>query len=309
MERHGGKEKNLRWKTAVPLPGNNSPVVWKDRVFLSGADENRREVYCFDAESGKLLWQKAVPATPQSSAKPERPPDAGYAAPTVATDGRRVFAIFANGDLAGFDMNGNLAWSKSLGIPESTYGYASSLTMYKNLLIVQFDQGDEKESEIETFCVRFRHGRNRLAGRSQSAELLGLADRDPRRRPRSNRHRGQSLGDRLRSPRTARKYGGRNACGSDVGPSPTFAAGKVFTANDGTYLSAIPADGQGDVTEKILWKGEDGMPDTCSLLANEQFVLLLDSDGTLTCYDAEKGDKLWEESFDEGGSSSPSFVG
>ena len=49
----------------------------------------------------------------------------------------------------------------------------------------------------------------------------------------------------------------------------------------------------------MLWKGEDGLPDTCSPLATEEFVFLLTSSGTLTCYDAVKGGKLWEEDFDE----------
>ena len=32
------------WKTAIPLPGASSPVVWEERVFLTGANEQRREV-------------------------------------------------------------------------------------------------------------------------------------------------------------------------------------------------------------------------------------------------------------------------
>ena len=40
--------KNILWKTPVPLPGMSSPVVWADRVFLSGASKDRREVYCLD---------------------------------------------------------------------------------------------------------------------------------------------------------------------------------------------------------------------------------------------------------------------
>jgi outer membrane protein assembly factor BamB len=301
------KEKNLRWKAAVPLPGNNSPVVWKDRVFLSGADENRREVFCFNAKSGKLNWRKAVPATPQSSAKMPRPPDAGYAAPTVATDGRRVFAIFANGDLAGFDMNGGLAWSKSLGIPDSTYGYASSLTMCKNLLIVQLDQGSEKESKSKLYAFDSASGKivwqvdRKVPNSWASPIVIRTAGRDQivtAAKPWVIAY----------DPKDGKEIWRANCLQGEIGVSPTFAAGTVFTANDGANLSAIPADGQGDVTAKIRWKGEDGMPDTCSPLANEQYVLLLTSDGTLTCYDEEKGDKLWEESFDEGGSSSPSFV-
>ena len=60
----GATGEGIRWKTAVPLPGVNSPVVWEDRVFLTGATAERREVYCFDADSGELLWQQAVAAPP-----------------------------------------------------------------------------------------------------------------------------------------------------------------------------------------------------------------------------------------------------
>ena len=37
------------WKASVPLPGKNSPIVWNDRVFLSGANKQKRQVFCFDA--------------------------------------------------------------------------------------------------------------------------------------------------------------------------------------------------------------------------------------------------------------------
>ena len=90
---------------------------------------------------------KGSASHPQSAAKaPKVNEDTGYAASTAATDGRRVFAIFANGNLAAFDFNGNLAWSKSLGIPDNAYGHASSLVTYKNLLIVQFDQGTSEKA-------------------------------------------------------------------------------------------------------------------------------------------------------------------
>ena len=40
------------------------------------------------------------------------------------------------------------------------------------------------------------------------------------------------------------------------------------------------------------------MPDTCSPLATSEYVFLLASYGTLTCYDAKKGEMLWEQEFD-----------
>jgi outer membrane protein assembly factor BamB len=94
----------------------------------------------------------------------------------------------------------------------------------------------------------------------------------------------------------------------DIGPSPTFAAGKVFVANESTALSAVRANGQGDVTaSNIIWKAEDGLPDICSPLANDEYVFLL-SYSVLTCYDTEKGDQLWTEDFNEDCKSSPSMA-
>jgi outer membrane protein assembly factor BamB len=303
--------KNIRWKTPVPLPGNNSPVVWKDRVFLTGADEKRREVYCFDSASGKLLWQKQAPGTAESTAKvPEVMEATGFAAPTAATDGLRVFAIFANGDLAAYDFNGKLAWSKSLGIPENQYGHASSLATYKNMLIVQFDQGSrDKPPKSKLFAFDSATGKTiwqtdrpvhnswpspiviRAAGRDQ---IITAAD------PWVIAYDANDGKEIWRA----------NCLQQDVGPSPAYAAGKVYVANEAPALSAIRADGQGDVTAThIVWKGEENLPDVCSPLASDRFVFLLDSYGTLTCYDAEKGDLLWAEEFEEVCSSSPAMAG
>ena len=57
----GATGKGILWKTAVPLPGNNSPVIWNDRIFLCGATEQKQEVYCYDANAGRLLWTGDVP--------------------------------------------------------------------------------------------------------------------------------------------------------------------------------------------------------------------------------------------------------
>ena len=76
-------------------------------------------------------------------------------------------------------------------------------------------------------------------------------------------------------------------------------------------MLAIRADGSGDVTTNhVLWKGEDNTPDICSPLATEEFVFLLTSEGMVTCYDAHKGEKLWEHDLNDFKChSSPSLVG
>ena len=35
-------------KSPIPKHGYNSPVIWGDKIFISGADNTTREVYCYN---------------------------------------------------------------------------------------------------------------------------------------------------------------------------------------------------------------------------------------------------------------------
>ena len=303
--------KNLLWKTEVPLPGNNSPVVWNDRVFLTGATDKVRKVFCFDAAKGTLLWASDVPGSPQASAEPpEVMEDTGFAAPTAATNGRGVFAMFATGDLAAFDFEGRLAWSRSFGPLQNMYGHASSLCVFDDLLIVQIDQGGEAKEKLSKI----------VALNTSDGTTAWETPRDVRNSWTSPIIVDTPKGKQIITsaapwavaydPKTGKELWRSKAMTQDVGPSPVYADGTVFAVNEFPALLAIGADGSGDVTEsKILWKGEDGLPDTSSPLATKELVLLLASYGVLTCYDAKSGEILWEEEFDAVFNSSPTLVG
>jgi outer membrane protein assembly factor BamB len=136
----GATGQNILWKVVIPLPGYNSPVIWGDKIFVAGANATKCEVYCFDRNSGKLLWTaNADNITGSPAAAPKVQGDTGYSAPTISTDGKRVYAIFANGDILAIDMNGNRVWAKNIGVPQNHYGHSSSLITYKGLVIVEFD--------------------------------------------------------------------------------------------------------------------------------------------------------------------------
>lgn len=303
--------KGILWKTPVPLAGNNSPVVWNDRVFLTGATEDRREVYAFDADSGKLLWQGKVPGTPESTAEPpEVSEQTGFASSTAATDGQRVYAIFANGDVAAFDFAGKLAWARSLGVPKSAYGYATSLAMHENRLLVQIDQGSAKDKLSKLLALDSATGKTVwetprevpnswttpiVIRTGDQAQLITCADPwviayDP------------AKGTEIWRAKCLRQ---------DVGPSPTFAGGVLFVANEFPGITALKTDGRGDVTKThVLWTAEDNLPDTCSPVATEEFLFTMASYGTLTCFDAKSGEMLWQEDFENTNfSSSPSLAG
>ena len=54
---------NILWKTPVPGRGNSSPIVWRDRIFLTTAyDDGRRlSVLAFRRADGAQLWETVVP--------------------------------------------------------------------------------------------------------------------------------------------------------------------------------------------------------------------------------------------------------
>lgn len=160
MQWNGKTGDGILWKSKVPLPGRNSPVVWKDRVFLSGGDPNMRQVYCFDAAKGQLLWTGDVPTVPLPKDKELNVmEDTTYAPSTVATDGRRVYAIFPTGDVAGFDFQGRRLWHKNLGLPDNSYGYACSLETYEKLVLIQYDQGDGTEGKSRFIALDGQSGK------------------------------------------------------------------------------------------------------------------------------------------------------
>jgi outer membrane protein assembly factor BamB len=300
----------ILWKTKIPLPGNNSPVVWDDRVFLSGGDDNKLQVFCFDAVSGRLLWTGDVTRAPlKSDEEPfEVMEGTGFASPTVVTDGRRVYAIFATGDIGGFDFNGKRIWTRSLGIPDSSYGYASSLTMYRNLTLIQYDQGGPEDGMSKMIALDGFTGQTvwetkRPVPNSWSSPIIN------------------KIGDEVQlltcgdpwviayDPAKGTELWRAKCLYGDIAPSLIYANGLVFGIEPYSKLVAIRPDGQGDVTEThIAWSIEEGTPDICSPVSNGELIFLLTTEGLLSCYKVADGKRLWEQDLRENFWASPSLV-
>src|SRR6266498_1161117 len=56
--------KLLLWKRSLP-PGHSSPVVWRNRIFLTAFDTESKklELICVAAKTGEILWRRVAPAT------------------------------------------------------------------------------------------------------------------------------------------------------------------------------------------------------------------------------------------------------
>ena len=130
---------NVRWRAALPEPGNSTPIVWGDRVFITQAvtKENRRTVLCFDRRDGKLLWQAGTTWTEKDSGGAANPP----CTPSPVTDGERVIAWFGSAGLYCFSLDGRELWRRDLGRQAHGWGYASSPVLYRELCLLNFGPG------------------------------------------------------------------------------------------------------------------------------------------------------------------------
>jgi outer membrane protein assembly factor BamB len=300
----------IAWKSPLPAPGHSSPVVWSNRVFVSGGDATKRGVFCFDAADGKLLWQRTIENVPGSPAKqPEIPEMTGFASPTMACDGRRVFAIFANGDLVAFTLDGAPVWSKNIGVPKNAYGYAASLAVWPGKLIVQLDQDDGAPGGSKLMAFDCANGR--------PLWQRGKPTHDSWASPIIIQAAGKTQIITLAVPfvisyslTDGTELWRAELLAGEVTPSPIFADGLVIVVNPSTELVAVKPDGAGDVTKtRIAWRAEDNVPDVTSPVSNGGLVFTIGSMGMLTCLDAKDGKKIWEHDLDMEVQSSPAIVG
>jgi outer membrane protein assembly factor BamB len=304
---NGTNGQNVLWKTSVPLFSPNSPVVWSNRVFMTGANSARHEVYAFDTADGKLLWQKQVGKEGKQLSKEDE--EGKYFAPsTGATDGRRFYAIIETGDVAAFDFQGNQVWARNLGKPDNQYGYSTSLEVYKNTLLVQWDQGDEESGKSILMALNTATGQEVW---KTAPRPVGASWATPNVVNAGGRDQLIASGNPWLisyDPAGGAEFWRAKVCGGEVTPSAVFAGGFVISANE--KLSVIKPDGSGDVTKThVPWRGEDGIPDICSPVSDGKFVYLLTSSGTLTVYDLATGKKAYEKELEIEVKSSPSVAG
>ncbi|MGL6225578.1 MAG: PQQ-binding-like beta-propeller repeat protein [Thermoguttaceae bacterium] len=307
----------ILWKSEVPLLGHNSPIVWENKVFLSGADDQTRKVYCFNAENGTLIWETEIPAQSSSSTGLKMGvnimEDTGYAAPTLVTDGERVYAIFANLDLVALDDEGQLIWGKNLGIPDNHYGYSTSLAVYFDRIIVQYDQGDGRKADQSKLWA-FRGNNGEVVWETPRTMMSSWPSPVIRK-----------IGDQFQiltgadpwmiayDPESGKEIWRCKAySGGDTAPSPTGWGDVVFSANANPGVLAMNARGTGDIskTDKELWKEIGVRPDTCSPVVYEKYLYSLGPGPYLQCIDTEQGILIWELEVDDEATfySSPSWV-
>ncbi|MGY8640178.1 MAG: PQQ-binding-like beta-propeller repeat protein [Verrucomicrobiales bacterium] len=293
---NGETGEGIKWKARIPLPGYSSPIYWDEKLYLTGANASTQVVYCINSQSGEIIWERQVEDILGSPGGIRVHQDTGYAASTMATDGVRIFASFANGDLAAFDLEGSPLWSKNLGKPENLYGHASSLVTHGDNLLIQYDQqnlGYVAALDVATGDERWKTERD--FGSSWSMPLVAtIGDREEvilAAEPTVVSYDLKSGEELWRVD--CLKYG-------EVTSVPVYADGLVYVSADSANLYAIDVK-----TRKIAWESDFLRAGVSTPLLHEGLLYFGTDDGTFACLDAKTGEELWSEDADDGFYASP----
>ena len=130
---------NVRWSVPLPAPGNSTPIVWDDKVFITQGIEkdHLRRVMCFRRSNGELLWQAGTVWAEKEQGTDMNP----LCSPSPVTDGERVIAWFGSAGVYCYDLAGHELWRRDLGRQSHVWGYAASPVIYGDLVILNFGPG------------------------------------------------------------------------------------------------------------------------------------------------------------------------
>jgi outer membrane protein assembly factor BamB len=218
----------------------------------------------------------------------------------MATDGRSVFAIFATGDVIALDMSGKRLWARNLGVPDNHYGHGSSLIVYKDKLLIQYDtnrSGKLMALDTQTGSTAWETARSSKISWS-SPILVNTGSRTEvilTTNPNVNGY----------DPQTGKELWNIACLSGEVGPSAGYVDGMVFAANEYAKLVGIKISGG---TPEIAWEADEFLPEVSSPLAINGLVFIATTYGVFACIDAKTGEKLWDQEYGDAFYSSPIYA-
>jgi len=294
---NGSTGENVKWKVAFSKPGYSSPVIWGDLIFISGGDAQSRVVSCYNRHTGQLIWEKEVTGIPGSPATaPRVSKDTGFAAPTMSADGNRVYAIFATGDVVAFDMEGKQVWGRNLGVPKNHYAHSSSLQLWDNKILVQYDTGSSgRMLALNTATGETIWDVERPVNISWASPVLIEVEGKIQVVTTSDPYvSGHDL-------ETGAELWKVEAMMGEVGASVAYGSGLVFATNE--YARLVAVEPKADAT--FTWENDEYLAEASSPVAYNGLLYTATSYGVLVCYDALTGEKKFEKEFNDGFYSSP----
>jgi outer membrane protein assembly factor BamB len=297
-------KENVKWKVPLAHPGNSTPVVWGDKIFLTQANMGgtERSLLCFARADGRLLWQKTVPY-------PDKERNWGgitWTNASPALDGERVVVSFASAGMYCFDYEGKEIWKRTdLGKWEHQFGNGSSPVLYGDLAILWCGPNEGKGGRNFLLAVDKKTGKtvwehNEKFGswgtplivkvNGQDQLLLGLSlDVKGAPDPKTGFLKGFD-------PKTGKELWFCHGMDSYVYTSPLFGNGvAVGMSGFGGAGLGVKLGGTGDITKDRLWHHpRPSKQRVGSGMIVGDHVYIVEEIGLPHCYDLKTGEEVWK---------------
>lgn len=298
-----GPDKNIKWRTELPGDANSSPIVYKDRVFVTSAQNNgkQRTLHCFDRTTGKEQWSQTVEFDGKEPTHQTNP----YGAATPVTDGERVIVWHGTPGVFCYDMQGELQWKRELGEVDHIWGYGSSPILLKDRVILNYGPG------TNTFVVALN---------KETGEVLWKTNEPGSSTSAKGRYIGswstpivaEVEGDQqilCSMPTRVVAYdpangdilwtiGGLASNRSDLAYTSLMVSGDIGVAMGGFKGPALAfkLGGEGDVTEtNRLWRTDKPQPQRIGtgVIVGDHIYMANAGPGTIQCLELKTGKELW----------------
>lgn len=308
---------NLLWSAELPGHGAGTPIVWKDRVFVSCVEKGSFKLMamCFDRKAGGLLWKKEVAIGFSSH------PMNDMGSPSAITDGKSVFFYYGTGDLAAFDMDGKALWSRNIQKDHGNFNvqflYGASPLLYKGKLYIQVMHREQPYSKpkLPTPASSYLLGIDPESGKdlfkiTRATEAVGESKESYCTPMPYEGKNGPEIvivgGDYVtgHDPETGQELwrcGGWNVQHADnlrIVPSVLMAEDLLIicTPKVRGLVFAIRGGGRGLITDThIAWRNSEVASDVCIPLHYRGNLYVLDGDFKkgLSCLDLKTGQRKW----------------
>ena len=308
------EDKNIAWKVALPGKGHSTPIVWRERVFVTASipyGEAKPPVYdqapgshdndpvrhdfefvvmCLNRADGKVRWRTTVAKA--------FPHEGGHVSGSLAsnspvTDGVHIYAFFGSRGLHCLDFDGKLVWKKDLGQMHTrhAHGEGASPVLAGDIVVVNWDH--ERQSFIAGIDKTTGEERWRTARDEPTSWSTPLViDHEGKRQIVVN------ATNRVRSydAETGVELWQCSGMSRNVIASPLFADGVIYVGSsyDTRAMIAIRVEGaKGDISgsDHVLWERNKRTPYVPSPLLYEGTLYTLGHyQAILSCIDPKTGE-------------------
>ncbi len=315
---------NVLWRAKLPSWSAATPIVWRDTVFVTSAEEgfvplrpvgqNRPPatgpgpdkifLIAVHRKDGSIRWQRQIDSGNKIFNKQNS------ASPSPITDGQHVWIVTGNGKFVCFTMDGKEAWKRDIqadyGPFGLNHGYASTPFLYRDRLYVQVLHGMKTDDPSYVFAAEKSTGKTiwkverptdapRESPDNYATPQVVMVDGKPQI--------VISGGDYAtgHDPDTGKelwRLGGFNPTGNQANrtiASSLVVGGHVFTTSTrGRPFIGFRPGGSGDITGKSeLWTNNLGS-DVPTPTTDGKLIYVLGDNGVVNCLEAETGKVVYQ---------------